>query len=366
MKNKMKQNKQTEKKKSSLGARIAKYVTALAVVLVLFWFGCTCEVREGETAVILRFGAVREEITEAGLYFKLPWPFESSVTYDGRLQFCESNKIETMTKDKRNIVVESWVAWEIADPVLYHNSVGSSGSAEAKINSQVFNATNSTLGTYNLTNLVSLQREEIKIDQIQEEIFEAVQYNCLKNYGIAVRDVSIMSLSMPDATLKSVFEQMKKDRQKEIDEIINAAYLEATQKTNAADITASGIKREGQEIASGILSEAEAAVMKIYNDAYLANNGLYNFLREMDTLIATINSQSVMIININEYPFNVLLKYSDHLTEEEEEEVVISDLTHILARLKEDDPTAYQDLIDDLGELIAAAKQLETEQGGGA
>ena len=140
------------KKRSPLGVRIAKYVTALVVVLVLFWFGCTCEVREGETALIMRFGAVREEATEAGLYFKLPWPFESTVTYDARLQYLESNDLEVLTSDNKNLVIRSFVAWRIDDPVLYHNSVGAAGTAASKINGQVFNATNSTMGGYELQN----------------------------------------------------------------------------------------------------------------------------------------------------------------------------------------------------------------------
>ena len=227
-----------EKTRSPLGIRIAKYVTAFAVVLVLFWFGCTCEVREGETAVILRFGAVREEITDAGLYFKLPWPFETSVTYDGRVQYLETGDLETMTKDKRNIVVRSFVTWEVADPVLYHNSVGFNSTAEQKLNSQVFNATNSTLGTYNLTNLVSLDQEEIKIDQIQNEIYAAVREVCLENYGIRVTDVSFLLFSLPDATLESVFEQMQAERQKEIDIILANAYLKANDITTEADAEA--------------------------------------------------------------------------------------------------------------------------------
>ena len=69
-----------KRERSSVGMQILKFATAAVVVLVLFWFGFTTVVKEGNCAVILRFGAVREEITDAGLYFKLPWPFESVVS----------------------------------------------------------------------------------------------------------------------------------------------------------------------------------------------------------------------------------------------------------------------------------------------
>ena len=66
-------------------------------------------------------------------------------------------------------------------------------------------------------------REELKIEQIQSEIFERVRDNCLRNYGIEVSDVSILRLSLPDTNLESVFDQMRADRQKDIDTIIATA-----------------------------------------------------------------------------------------------------------------------------------------------
>ncbi|MBR5012257.1 MAG: hypothetical protein IKY12_06825, partial [Clostridia bacterium] len=143
-------------KKVKLALQIAKLVTAAAVVLVLFWFGFTTTVREGSCAVILRLGAVRTQITDAGLYLKLPWPFETVTTYDSRLQYLESNLLETTTKDKRNVIIQSYVVWDIEDPVLFHNSVGAKGAADTYIKDQVFSATNSTMGGYELANLVSL------------------------------------------------------------------------------------------------------------------------------------------------------------------------------------------------------------------
>ena len=322
-----------EKKRSALGVRIAKYAVAAVVVLVLFWFGCTTVVKEGNCAVILRFGAVREEISEAGLYFKLPWPFETAVTYDDRLQTMEANRLETITKDKRNIIIQSYVVWEIDNPVLYHNSVGSRGSSAAYINDQVFSATNSTMGAYNLSALVSLHANEIKIDTIESEIFTRVHDVCLANYGINVVDVSIERLSLPDANLESVFSQMRTDRENEIESILMKAEVEASQIQTDAEADAVETENKGKAEAAKLQSEMIQEVTAIHNAAQAKNVDLYQFLMELDTTVASINNNTMMIINANQYPFNILFKYPEIANQD----TLIYDISYILTQLNETD-----------------------------
>lgn len=332
-------------------ARVAKYTTAALVLLLLFWFGFTHTVREGDCAVVLRFGAVREEITEAGLYMKLPWPFEKVVTYDARVQYIEPDRLETTTKDKQNIILQSFVVYEISDPVLYHNSVGANGMLDAYMRDQVFSATNSTLGGYNLSALVSLEREEIRIDQIQEEIFSRVQENCLANYGVNVLDVSIMRLSFPDNNLDKVFEHMRAEREGAITKIINAAE-EAVNKTKTeAEEDAANKVAEGVTEAAKIKAETEKEVAALYAKAQSANIELYKFLKNLDTIVSSVNSSTVLIVKANEYPFNILTEYSKYM-DVEGDKTVIRDLTYILTQLDEADRTA---LVTAVGALIEDA-----------
>ena len=332
-------------------SRAAKYVTAAVVLLVLFWFGFTYEVREGSCAVVLRFGAVRAETSEAGLYMKLPWPFERVVTYDDRLITLESNKLETTTKDKRNIILQSYAVYEIADPVLYHNSVGARGVAEDYIRAQIASATNSALGAYELTALVSLEAEKIKIDEIQTLIFDRVKENCLTNYGINVLDVSILRLSLPNENLNAVFEQMRADREKDIDIILAEAQKAANKITTGADTEASGIINQGVTDAAKIKAETETEVAKIYASAQSANMELYKFLKNLDTLASSVNNSTVLVVKANEYPFNILTEYSKNM-EIEGDQTVIRDLTYILTKLPEADREA---LIDGIAALIEQA-----------
>ena len=350
---KSQEKKPAGEKKSIIGT-VVKYVTVVLVALVLFWFGFVCQVREGDCAVILRFGAVRKEVTEAGVYLKLPWPFESVVTYDARHQYLESNRLETTTKDKRNIILQSYVVWRIEDPVLYHNSVGSQGATDSYIKDQVFSATNSTLGAYDLSQLVSLETEKIKLDEIQAQICQRVQQTCKDNYGIAVSDVNILRLTLPNMNLQSVFSQMTADRQKDINAIIADAQLKATEITSQATQEAAQIIAEGTTEAARIKAETETEVARIYAEAQAANLELYQFLMNLDTMVASVDENTVLIVKADEYPFNILTEYSKHMTVEGNA-TVINDLSYILGQLSSKDRKALIEAVSDL--IQKAAKK---------
>lgn len=338
---------------------IFKILIALVLVIAFFYFGFTCEVREGECALILRFGKVREEVNDAGLYLKLPWPFETVVKYDDRLQYFESSYLETSTADYRNIIIQSFVAWEIEDPIKYHNSVGSLGNINTNIEDQIRDVLNGTIGAYKLNSIVSLNEDEIKIEEIQSQICDRVRVYCSQNYGIYVQDVNFLRISLPDTNLQSIFDQMTADRQKEIDSILANAELEANKITSKADEDAAAIIAGGVTSAADINAKTETEVARIYAEAQAANLELFKFLKQLDTFVASVGSNTVLVVKADEYPFNVLTQYGDYLTNENDE-MIIKDLSYILTQLPEADRNA---LITAISELIEEAS---TGMGGAA
>ena len=349
--NQAKEQKTEAKRSSGISGIILKILLALILVTIVVYFGFTCEVREGSCAVILRFGAPRAEITEAGLYFKLPWPFETVSTYDAKTQSLESGALETTTKDNRNIIMQSYAFWQVSDPLLFHNSIGSQEKVESYINDQIFNATNSVMGSYKLSSLVSLTSEEIRTAEIQEKIFNMVKDNCEKNYGITVKDVGILRISLPDTNLESVFAQMRADRQKDIDTIIAKAQRDANIITSDANTSYSEIVADAKIQAAEIIAKTESEVAKIYAEAQEANMELYQFLKELDVIIASVSNDTVLVVTADTYPFNVLLEYSGKLSGEDNQ-TVINDLEYILTQLPENDRQA---LIDAVHALIEEA-----------
>lgn len=346
-----------QKKRSGMWLKI---VLALLLLVIVAYFGFTCEVREGSSAVILRFGAPRATITEAGLYFKLPWPFETVATYDNRLQYLESNSLETTTKDNRNIIVQSYALWSVNDPLLFHNSIGSQEKVESYIKDQIFSATNSVLGSYNLTALVSLEKEAIRSDEIQEKIFTMVKDTCEANYGITISDISILRISLPDTNLESVFAQMRADRQKDIDTIIAQAKRDADSITSEANTEYAEILSRAEIEASELYRQTEAEVARVYAQAQAANIELYQFLKELDTIVSSVSNDTILVVTKNEYPFDILWKYGDTLTDEGNE-TVVNDLSYILTQLPEADRQA---LITGVEQLIREAQNNQSAGGG--
>lgn len=343
------------KKLENINIKYVKIAVAVVAVIILGFFAFTTQVREGNGAIILRFGAPRKIVTNAGLYFKLPWPFESVVKFDRRNQYLESDFLETTTKDNRNIILQSYAVWSVEDPLLYYNSVGTQEKADTYIKDQIFSATNSTMGAYKLSALVSLDKKNLNTDEIQEKIFEQVKENCKKNYGILVTDVNILRISLPDTNLESVFDQMTADRQKEIDTILANAERDANKIVAEADAEAAAIVGEGQISAAEIKAQTEKEVAQIYANAQKANVELYKFLLELDTLVASVNEKSILVVTADSYPFNLLLKYSKMSNLGTSDEVIIQDLNYIMNQLSTKDRNAMISAINTL--LVEAGRR---------
>ena len=87
-------------------------------------------------------------------------------------------------------------------------------------------------------------------------------------------------------------------------------------------------------------------------EIYIIYIELYQFLRNLDTLIASTNSETLLVVKADQYPFNILTEYSKQMTAEGNK-TVISDLNYILTQLPEDQRVA---LVNAVYQLIEQAK----------
>ena len=275
------------------GNRIIKWMFALIVAAIIGFFGFVFKVNEGEYAVVTRFGAVRSEVTQAGMYLRLPWPFEDVQIQDARKRYLDSGYLETLTHDKKNVIMQTYTIWSIADPLRYYTSVGDTALAETYLSDLVTSAKNGTMGNYDLSALVSLDEEDIKIDEIEAAMLQEVQSHALEQYGIQVHELRLKRVGLPATNVQSVFTQMQADRQKYIDQLL-------------ADAEVAAIVAEGREEAAAINAETEREVAEIYASAHSQDPELYEFLQKLAALENSVDEDTVMIITMDTPPFDVL------------------------------------------------------------
>ncbi|MBM4077954.1 MAG: hypothetical protein FJ267_20185, partial [Planctomycetes bacterium] len=141
-------------------------------------------VDETESVLVERFGkivAVYDQSEMRGLHFKWPWPVESVRRFDRRLQLLSPNGREAFTRDRKNVTVEAYVVWKIADngnrddavalknekrtmdqsPVVrFFRTLGSNEVAEARLTSRLQSILTEQVGRVELSDLLRAKNSE--------------------------------------------------------------------------------------------------------------------------------------------------------------------------------------------------------------
>jgi len=287
-------------------SKLYKALFVIIFIIIVLAAGFTFTVKEGSAVIISRFGKIVDVYDKAGLHFKLPWPIDKVIVYDTRNQYMDSGYNETLTNDKINIILQTYIVWRIDDVRKFYTSIGDYSAAQRHLNDLAATAKNSVLGNYALSALVSTNIEEIKIDEICRAIEEKAAVSALANYGIDIQTLKIKRLALPEANVKSVFNQMIADRQKYVSQYVAEAERDSAIITGEADARAAEIYAQGKLEASQIEGETERLVARIYGEAYNQNSRLFVFLKKLIALENSVNADTTIIMRANESPFDIL------------------------------------------------------------
>lgn len=288
--------------------KIFKWSFVLIFAVIIAAAGFTFTVKEGSCAIVSRFGKIIGVHTEAGLHFKLPFPVDKIITYDTRNQYMDSGYTETLTNDKINIILQTYLVWNIKDAGKFFISVGDYASAQKYLNDLVANTKNGVLGNYKLSSIVSTNLDDIKTDEICESIESGVAGSALDNYGIEIQTLKIKRIAFPDTNIQSVFNQMIADRQKYVSQYIAEGERDSSIIISEANVKAAGIIAEGNREASEIDAETEKKIAEIYGEAYDQNSELFIFLKKLIALENSVNPDTIIIMRADESPFDIIME----------------------------------------------------------
>src|SRR5262249_47163344 len=144
------------------------FLVLVVLVLLLALTSSAFTVDRTEFVYVTRFGrpvATYDGETEAGLYFKWPWPVAAVQRLDHRLQGFDLPTAELLTHDARGqtidktVTVDAYVLWRIADKAGVDQFVRTVGTAERArdiLRQPISSRLGAEVGTMSLNDLVSV------------------------------------------------------------------------------------------------------------------------------------------------------------------------------------------------------------------
>ncbi len=322
---------------------LVRIIVSLAIAAVLVSLMLVYQVKEGESAVLTRFGKPVRETTSSGIYWRWPWPIDNVERLDARLEFYDVRVSETLTKDKRNVIIPVFAAWRIEDPLLYVRAVGNREIARRQLESLVTSAKNSVLASIDFEELVSVKEDELRIRELEEKIQASVNSEAKKSLGIAVPQIGMTRIALPEANTGSVFERMRAERAQFAARYRAEGQREADGIRADADAERTITIAKAENYARQIQGQAEAVAAGIYSSAYSQDAELYRFLREMEALRKMAGRQSVLMLDTSVPPFSRLKEILEidpsRIDREELESIELPKLEALLEELSEERQT---------------------------
>ncbi|CAM5784848.1 protease modulator HflC [Ottowia pentelensis] len=268
----------------------------VALLVVLGLLGSTLfVVDQRQFGVVYQLGQIKEVITQPGLNFKLPPPFQNVSYIDKRLLTLDSMDTEPLlTAEKQRVVIDWYVRWRITDPQAYIRNVGLDEAAGAlQLNRVVRNAFQEEINRRTVGELIASQRDSLMND-VKREVSDAVKG--AKPWGIDIVDVRITRADYVASITESVYRRMEAERQRVANELRSTGAAEGEQIRADADrqreVTVANAARDAEKVRG----EGDAQANAIYGEAFGKDPQFAEFYRSLDAYKASIGKRGDLLV----------------------------------------------------------------------
>jgi membrane protease subunit HflC len=272
-----------------------------AIALIVLFSLSMFVVDQRQTAIVFQLGEVVGVKTQPGLYFKIP--LVQNVRYfEARILTMDSMEPERfITAEKKNVMVDSFVKWRIADVKQYYVSVGGD---EVRAQTRLMQTVNASMreefGKRTIHEVVSGER-----DQIMKVLREKTDSDARK-IGVEVLDVRLKRVDFPIEISESVYRRMDAERKRVANELRATGNAESEKIRADADrqreVTLANAYRDAQKIKG----DGDARAAAIYAAAFGRDSEFYSFYRSLEAYKQSFrNKGDVMVVD----PSSAFFKY---------------------------------------------------------
>jgi len=286
--------------------RLMPILVVLGILLAAF-SSCMFIVRERDYALVFALGEVRQVINQPGLYFKAPPPFQNVVLLDKRLLSIESQDAERIqTSEKKNLLIDAYVKWRIADPRLYYVTFGTNERAtQDRLLAQIRDALNASVNVRTVKDVVSKERNII-MGEIRANVARRAE-----PLGVEIVDVRLKRIEFAPEISESVYRRMEAERTRVANELRSIGAAESERIRADADRQREVIVAEAYASAQRIMGQGDAEAAARYAAAFGKNPDFYQFYKSLEGYRAAFSGANDIMVMDPSSEFFRYLKSSD-------------------------------------------------------
>jgi len=301
----------------------------LLPALLLLWARSACYVVDfGEFAYVTRFGervVTRDGATEAGLYFKMPWPVDSVLRVDRRLQSFDLPAVEVLTRNPdpnsqaidKTLTVDAFVTWRIPDAEAADQFIRSVGTAEQVkriLAPQFTGRLAAVVGALSLDQLIAVSTDaqaDARTAELQTRLLGTGETGLVeklrRDYGIEIVTFRLRRLSFPEAVRTSIYERIRSERGQMAAKEENKGRVQATKLLAEADRDRRKIEADARAKKTELEGKADTDADRIRNEAHAKDPDFYAFLQRLKALQAVMaDSKDTLLLSLNHDLFKLM------------------------------------------------------------
>ena len=271
-----------------------KIITLAVFLLGTVWLisSCLFIVDQRQFALVFALGEIKKVVKEPGLYFKLPQPLQNIIYLEKRTLTIDTPDADRfITKEKQNVVVDTYVKWRIDDPKLFYTSVaGRVASANDRISRALRDGLNNEIATRTVNDVISGEREEVMESVTRRVAEDATQI------GVRIVDVRLRKVEFADEIRDSVFRRMESERKAIASERRSEGAAEAEKIRANADRQRVGLLAQAYKEAQDIKGIGDAKAASAYADAFGEDPEFAEFYRSLKAYRESFKGGSDLII----------------------------------------------------------------------
>jgi membrane protease subunit HflC len=270
---------------------------------------------ETEQVIITQFGRpVGEALTNPGLHFKLPM-IQVANSFDKRFLEWDGVANQIPTRDKRFVWVDTYARWRISEPLKFFERLRDEMGAQSRLDDILDGETRNAIARYDLLEVVrSTNREpdEVLLESEEEtailEKIEGGRSNITAevlaraqertaDLGIELIDFQLKRINYVAEVQQDVFARMIAERNRVAERYRSEGEGEAARIRGESDRELKRIQSEAYRTAQELQGVADAEATGVYAEAYNRDPSFYAFMKSLETLEATADANSTLILS---------------------------------------------------------------------